>query len=96
MIARYALPEAEAYEVAIVEVPAGESIQIGSAAAETDLYGRGDLIRIEDREAVPEAWIQETTTLRSYLEEGPPASGAGGADSGGLLGRIFGLFSSGT
>ena len=95
-IARYALPEAGEHEVAIVAVPAGESIQIGSAAAETGEYGRGDLIRIEDRDGVPEAWIQETTTLQTYLEETPSEGGTGTSESGGILETILGLFSGGS
>lgn len=92
VVERYALPEADEYEVAIVEVPSGESVQIGSPATRTDEYGRGDLIRVEDRDEVPESWIQETTTLRSYLEQGPRESGGGGADFGGLLDKLFGVF----
>lgn len=92
VVERYALPEAEVYEVAIVEVPPGESIQIGSAATRTEEYGRGDLIRVEDRDDVPDSWIQETTTLESYLESGLPERETGAADSGGILDKIFGIF----
>jgi hypothetical protein len=43
-------------------------MQLGDVAGAPDHVDRGDLVRLLDRETVPEEWIEATTTLRSYLE----------------------------
>jgi hypothetical protein len=68
VIERYALPEADQYQVHIVTIPPGEVMQLGDVAGAPDHVDRGDLVRLLDRETVPEEWIEATTTLRSYLE----------------------------
>lgn len=65
---RYALPTADEYRVSLVTVPAEESMQIGSVAALNDRSGGGDLVELLDRDAVPNSWVDETTSLDEFLE----------------------------
>jgi|GEM_PF-1497096 len=64
---RYALPEAETYRVAVVEVPDGESLQMGSVAATGGREGGGDLVTLAVRASVPDDWVIEETTLADLL-----------------------------
>ena len=68
IIDRYALPPSEEYTVQLVTVPAGVSLQIGDVAGTDGQSGGGDLVELLDRKSVPEAWINETTTLKAFLE----------------------------
>lgn len=67
VIDRYALPLSDEYEVQLVTVPPGVSLQIGDVAEAGDRSGGGDLIELLDRESVPPAWINKTTTLAAFL-----------------------------
>jgi len=51
-----------------VTVPPGVSLQIGDVAGTDDHSGGGDLVELLDRSSVPDAWIDETTTLTAFLE----------------------------
>ena len=68
VVDRYALPEAEEYAVDVVTVPAGEALQIGDHAATDDRTGGSDLVELLDRDAVPDAWIEETRPLAKFLK----------------------------
>ena len=68
VIDRYALPPSDEYEVQLVTVPPGVSLQIGDVAGTDDRSGGGDLVELLDRSSVPDAWIDETTTLAAFLE----------------------------
>ncbi|MWV40750.1 hypothetical protein [Natrialba sp. INN-245] len=67
LIDRYALPPTNEYEVHLVTVPPGESLQIGDVAGTDDRTGGGDLVELLERDSVPDAWIDETTTLEAFL-----------------------------
>lgn len=68
VIDRYALPPSDEYEVQLVTVPPGESLQIGDVAGTTDRTGGGDLVELLERDSIPDTWIDETTTLEAFLE----------------------------
>lgn len=67
-IDRYALPPADEYEVAVVEVPGGESLQMGDVASMAGSSGGGNLVEVLDRDEIPTEWVRERTTLAAFLE----------------------------
>ena len=66
-VERYALPAAEAYDVEVVEVPPGERLQVGTLAPLNGREGGADLVELSSRDAPPESWVVERTTLTSLL-----------------------------
>ena len=62
----------ERYRVSVVEVPDGESLQMGSVAARHDREGGGDLVTLSIRESVPDDWVVEETTLADCAEDRLP------------------------
>jgi hypothetical protein len=59
----YALPTADSYMISIYKVPAGERIEIGTLGSVDDHAGGADLVRLPDRETIPEEWLVEETPL---------------------------------
>lgn len=68
VIDRYALPPSDEYEVQIVTVPPGESMQIGDVAGTVDRTGGGDLVELLERDSIPASWVEKTTTLEAFIE----------------------------
>lgn len=68
VVDRFSLPEHGRYEVSVFEVPAGESLQMGDVAAMEGHSGGGNLVELLDRDAIPEGWVKERTTLDEFLD----------------------------
>ncbi|ELZ19320.1 hypothetical protein [Natrinema limicola] len=68
VIDRYALPPSDEYEIQLVTVPPGESMQIGDVAGTDDRSGGGDLVELLEHDSIPSDWIDETATLKTILE----------------------------
>lgn len=68
VIDRFALPEQESYDVSVVEVPAGETLQMGDVAAMAGQSGGGNLVEVLSRDGIPEAWVQDRSSLTELLE----------------------------
>jgi len=68
VVDEYALPEADTYSVRLIEVPPGEQLQIGDIAGTSDRSGGGNLVALQSRDRLPEAWLQEETTLEAMVD----------------------------
>lgn len=65
---RYVLPDSDAYTVRIVEVPAGEQMQMGTLAGTDDHAGGADLVQLLSRDAIPDDWVLAEKPLEELLE----------------------------
>lgn len=59
----YVLPESEGYTVRIIEVPAGETLQMGTLAGTKGRSGGADLVQFLSRESIPDRWIVDSIPL---------------------------------
>lgn len=59
----YVLPESDSYEVRRIEVPAGETLQIGTLAGAEGRDGGADLVQLLSRGSIPDEWEIATTPL---------------------------------
>ena len=65
---RYALPESDAYELRLLTAPAGVSMNLGDLGPAHGRAGGGEVAELLESESVPAEWIEETTTLATFLE----------------------------
>lgn len=68
LVEQYVLPASDSYQVRIVEVPEGETMQLGTLAGTDDREGGADLVHLSSREEVPAEWVREERPLTELLE----------------------------
>jgi len=64
----YTLPPDKGISVRVVEVPSGIDIRIGTLGSAAPQAGGADLIELQDYDAVPDEWIQRSSSLESFHE----------------------------